>query len=729
MATTLEDLQVRLSANISGYKKNLNKAVAHTKSSTKQMNKSFDTMKASLGALAGAVTAAFTIKNMVQFSKTCIEVASNLSEVQNVVDTTFGTGNKQIEQFAKSAAKNFGLSELAAKKYASTTGAMLKSMGLGKDDVEEMSIAIAGLSGDMASFYNLEGDAAFNKLRSGLSGETEPLKQLGINMSQVNLETFRMSQGLKTAYKDMSEAEKVTLRYKYILSVTSDAQGDFAKTSDSWANQTRILALNFEQLKATLGQGFINVFLPIIQQVNVLLEKLNELAQVFSDWTGEVFGKADIGPSSVEETADSFGNMADNATDASKAISKVNKGLASFDRLNVLSSNSGGGAGGLSKKSNSSKNNNNPFNPSVGQTGGSNLGSIAGQLWLDDIKFAPELARIINDNLKGAYNSALKGDWQNAKNKLADAIDIGVPFDKNELALMSAYSPLLGGTFTALKNISSALRSMPEIHPKFEHLDGHYKSLKNVNLELKNTSTGIQGVNNGFKQTDSTVKSINTGLTTMNTKVQGVGQSVKNNLNTALGATNTQITAINKGFTGITGTVNGVADQILKRFQKLSTDVSKDTIKKSTATMNSLLDNVEKTLNNMRPGLKEIGGAFGSLGSQDFTAPRKVDLKPIPTKYPTMATGGIVNNPGAGVHAIVGEKGPEAVLPLKKSTFENLGLSGSSAEEIALMKEQNSLLRAILDKDTSISSSDIFSAVKKESKSDFIRTGRNALIY
>ncbi|NCB09077.1 MAG: hypothetical protein EOM73_13050, partial [Bacteroidia bacterium] len=172
-----------------------------------------------------------------------IKMASDLSEVQNVVDTTFGANTETINKWAKDAGTAFGLSELEAKKYTSTLGAMTKSMGLTDGQTLEMSEGLAGLTGDMSSFYNLDHDEAFDKIRAGISGETEPLKQLGINMSVANLEAYALSEGITTSYDAMSEAEKVTLRYNYLMQATADAQGDFAKTSGSLANQTRIAQL------------------------------------------------------------------------------------------------------------------------------------------------------------------------------------------------------------------------------------------------------------------------------------------------------------------------------------------------------------------------------------------------------------------------------------------------------------------------------------------------------
>ena len=202
-----------------------------------------------------------------------VKLASSLQEVQNVVDTTFGGGATLIYNWAESADESFGISELAAQQYTGTLGAMLKSMGLTSAQVQQMSTDMTGLAGDLASFHNLDVADAFEKIRSGISGETEPLKQLGINMSVANLEAYALAQGIETAYSKMSQAEQATLRYNYLMSVTADAQGDFAKTSEGFANQERILEMNIQTLSATMGEQL----LPVLNEAIIMFnEKLPE---------------------------------------------------------------------------------------------------------------------------------------------------------------------------------------------------------------------------------------------------------------------------------------------------------------------------------------------------------------------------------------------------------------------------------------------------------------------
>jgi len=233
-----------------------------------------------ISVIGSAFAAGAIVQGMAQVGREGIELASSLSEVQNVIDVTFEDGAQSVNDFAKSAKNAFGLSELAAKKYTGTLGAMLKSMGLTLDAVGEMSTAMTGLAGDFASFYNISTDEAFQKIRAGIAGETEPLRQLGINMSVANLEAYALAQGIDTAYASMTQAEQATLRFNYLMSVSADAQGDFARTSDSYANSQRLAALATDELKTAIG----NRLIPVAKQFQ---QELGKIAGAAADAIGQ----------------------------------------------------------------------------------------------------------------------------------------------------------------------------------------------------------------------------------------------------------------------------------------------------------------------------------------------------------------------------------------------------------------------------------------------------------
>ena len=233
----------------------------------KAMNKSFE-----LVAKAAAIGAAAVGAGLVYIGSKGIKLASDLTEVQNVVDTTFGKNSKIIDAWSVTTLKSFGLSELSAKQYSSTMGAMLKSSGLSAESTLTMSKNLTALSGDFSSFYNKNPEDMFAAIRSGISGETEPLKQLGINMSVANLEAYALSKGIKTSYSKMDQASQTTLRYNYLLGVSKDAQGDFAKTSGSLSNQVKLSKEAFGQFSAKIMSAAIPGLTKLVEYGNKLLD-------------------------------------------------------------------------------------------------------------------------------------------------------------------------------------------------------------------------------------------------------------------------------------------------------------------------------------------------------------------------------------------------------------------------------------------------------------------------
>lgn len=327
--------------------------VIDTKIDQAGLKKGISGIGTSLKGITKVVAAAFSVKVIYNFSKACIQAASDLQEVQNVVDTVFGESSAIIDNFAKNAVKSLGLSELSAKKYASTMGAMLKSMKLSDKQVLVMSQNMTALAGDIASFYNLSGDEAFQKIRSGISGETEPLKQLGINLSVANMEAYALSQGIDKSYNSMTQAEQAILRYNYLLDVTKDAQGDFARTSGSWANQVKVLSEQWNTFKSVLGSSFIQVLTPVVRALNLIMEKLIVAGQYFQRFIYMITG---VKPETkgASTAISGLGNSLDDTTKKAKKTKKALEGLQSFDRLNVLDKSDGddsdsdsGGAGGM----------------------------------------------------------------------------------------------------------------------------------------------------------------------------------------------------------------------------------------------------------------------------------------------------------------------------------------------------------------------------------------------
>lgn len=416
--------------------------IIDTRMDTTGVRNGVSAIKQSFNGLGGAVKkiglligGAFAVGKLAQFGKECVELGSDLTEVQNVVDVTFTTMSDKVNEFAKNAMTSAGLSETMAKRYVGTFGAMSKSFGFSEAQAYDMSTALTQLTGDVASFYNISQDLAYIKLKSVFTGETETLKDLGVVMSQSALDQYALANGYGKTTSEMTEQEKVALRLAFVQKQLSAASGDFIRTSDSWANQVRVMQLQLQSLKATVGQGLINIFTPILKVINVLLGKLATLANAFKSFTELITGKKSSGQTSgsgagltgdasgVQDTADAYGQAADNASkladstedvaDATKDAAKAANGyLSPLDEINRYSTQntsstaskvpssgtgSGGSPGGL-----------------AGAVGSVDYGKVAeGETALDKIsKSAEKLAKLLKKLWK-PFQDAWKKEGKN----------------------------------------------------------------------------------------------------------------------------------------------------------------------------------------------------------------------------------------------------------------------------------------------------------------------------
>ena len=278
-----------------------------------------------LGKLGKAFAAAVSVKAITSFTKQCIELGSDLAEVQNVVDVTFPRMSAQVDKFAQNAAASFGLSETMAKKFTCTFGSMAEAFGFSEKEAYEMSTTLTGLAGDVASFYNISQDAAYTKLKAVFSGETESLKDLGIVMTQSALDAYAMANGFGKTTQQMTEMEKVSLRYAFVQAQLTNATGDFYRTQDSWANQSRLLALQTESAMAAIGQGLINLFRPVLVWINVLMGKVVQLANAFKALTASLFGSA--GGSKGGTVGGGVGSISSELGNAGAAANNLSSGL------------------------------------------------------------------------------------------------------------------------------------------------------------------------------------------------------------------------------------------------------------------------------------------------------------------------------------------------------------------------------------------------------------------
>lgn len=377
-------------------------------SATKAKSSSFS-LAAAFGKLYASYWLLFRAFSKI---KDAIDISSSLTEVENVVRTTFGNYENLIQDFTKTSIQDFGMSELTAKQVASRFQAMGTAMGFSQGKMAEMSLELTKLTADMASFYDMEQSDVARNLQAVFTGETEPLRKYGLDLTQATLKEWAMKQGLDADISSMTQAEKTMLRYQYVMANTAAAQGDFARTSDTWANQVRILKQSFEQLASIIGGALINAFKPFVRTLNAVMQKVIAFATTVTNALGSIFGwKFEISAGGLaddwSDAAGSASDIADSTGQAAKNVEKMNKGLRAFDELNLITTpdnSSGSGSGGS------------------GGGGASGGGASGGLVQVDtifkdyesQIRSLRELGAYISDALSDAMESI---DWDRIYSK------------------------------------------------------------------------------------------------------------------------------------------------------------------------------------------------------------------------------------------------------------------------------------------------------------------------
>ena len=290
--------------------------------------------------------------------ESAISLSSELTESQNRLQYVFGESADSVTEFAQTTANAYGLTENAATKFSATFGGILSASGIASDELADFSENLTKMTGDLASFYDVDQDVFFKKLQAGLAGNAAALRTYGINVSATNLELYRMSKGIQTAYKDMDQASRITLRYNYIVESASQAQGDFARTQFTWANQIRLLKSQFMSLASIVGGYFVKTLLPVVRILNQIvgaaINAFTALASLFGfdassikeltgGSKGTVFDESTAGY--IDDTAKALGNESDALDKTGKAAKEAADNLQGFDKLNNITTNKASGAG------------------------------------------------------------------------------------------------------------------------------------------------------------------------------------------------------------------------------------------------------------------------------------------------------------------------------------------------------------------------------------------------
>lgn len=319
----------------------------------------------SLSGLFKKLLPVISIVKLFDLGKQSMELASDLTEVQNVVDATFGDYRQKMEDLAAVSIPELGMSELTAKQLGSRFQAIGTALGFSQGKMADMSVELTRLTGDMASFYNASQEDVGKALQSIFTGETEPMRRYGVDLTNATIQQWALNNGLNANISSMSQAEKAMLRYQYTMERTAVAQGDFARTQDTWANQTRILVENLKSLGSTVGTALINVFKPLVSWLNSVMTAVISAVKTIVDALGAIFGwTLEVSPagSTYDDAAGGLEDIAGSANDAGGSLggaadkaNELKKALMGFDEINKLpdensssggSGGSGGGSGG-----------------------------------------------------------------------------------------------------------------------------------------------------------------------------------------------------------------------------------------------------------------------------------------------------------------------------------------------------------------------------------------------
>jgi hypothetical protein len=292
MASTIPPILIQLQADVSQLKSGLAQAEAAIKGVDGNVKKASAGMTSFVGNLkkvGAALGATFAVSQVGAFAKESVMAASNMAESLSKVRVVFGEGAAEVEKFGASAAQNLGISNQAALEAAGTYGNLFQAFGLGQGEAQKMSTSLVQLAADMASFNNTSIDQAITALRSGLSGETEPLKRFGVALSEVRLKEEALRMGLiKTTSGTLPVAIKSQAAYSLILKDTALAQGDYARTADGTANTMKTLQAKMEDAKVALGDALMPAFRGLLGILNLLIPVLKKIGDFFKNNQDEV---------------------------------------------------------------------------------------------------------------------------------------------------------------------------------------------------------------------------------------------------------------------------------------------------------------------------------------------------------------------------------------------------------------------------------------------------------
>lgn len=504
-------------------------------SATSRASRGFTSLAATIGKVYATYWLLFRAFGKISQA---MELASNLTEVENVIDHTFGAMRTKLDTFTQDSIEKFGLGELAAKQYAGRFQAMGKAMGisnnavaqsteflngkLGKNakiygnlgnSMADMSVNLTKLTSDYASFFDMAQSDVAEDFQSIFTGQTKPLRTYGLDLTNATLKEYALANGLNANINAMSQAEKAMLRYQYVMDNSRHIMGDFARTADTWHNVIVRLKNNFQALGTTVGRIFINLLKPVAVFVNNAVVGLNKVAKAIENALGKLLGwKYEEGSggmtSDYEDAAEYVDDMASGTGKAAKAAKELKKQLQGIDELNVLTTNDDNGGGG-------------------GSGGGAGAGGAGGSTGTDgswvktsgmfdsDVKTWEDLGKKIGGWLKTAMDNI---PWDEVYQKAGD-------FGKN-------LASFINGLFSKDKDGKTVLDSLGTT------IAGGLKSAiifaftLGKGIKFKDIGEAIAGFFNSFNEEMNEIDPV-TGMTgwqalaeTLNTWVDGIKETI-----------------------------------------------------------------------------------------------------------------------------------------------------------------------------------------------------------
>lgn len=662
--------------------------ILSTKVDTTGLNKGMSTMKsgvssltASFSKLAGVIGIAFGVGALVSFGKRAVELASDLQEVQNVVDVAFGNMAYRMEKFADTAVETFGISELTAKQTGSSFMSMAKGLQFADDVAADMALTLTGLSADMASFYNIQQSEAKTALSAVYTGETETLKRYGILITEVNLQEFARQQGITKSINAMTQQEKVMLRYQYVLQATALAQGDFVRTQDSWANQTRILSERWKEMSAIFGEAFMaigSLVLPTINKIISGLIKVAEVAQIASQYIYKAFTGKNLELLSAEQQSDAISGSVKNQEDLTKAVEETAKAqekvLAGFDDINILAESASETANNTSDLS------------------GLNIAAMPNTLTTStksdlDTKELEKAAKVIERILK-PFEIFKNIDFTKLSTSLKKLVDplnsIGDTTLSNwEWLIVDVFEPLSKFTIEeilsrVIDSISSSLKAFDKVYDEASQTVKDFKEhfidpisdfVKPYFLDF------LDSFNEKWEELCETIENteafedIRTILDEIWDKLSPIVSYLEAfRLETLEFVFNAEFDRLKNSFEGLEAALGAIAAIIRGDFsdafghlKELIIDVPINRIKNN---INRVLSAIETAVNWVIRKLNSIG-SFDIPDGVPIFGGSKIGFDFSEIKIPRLAKGGVV--PYRTV-AEIGEAGKEAVLPLENNT-------------------------------------------------------------